>query len=127
MVWRYFGNRCVLERSGWVQFSNNCPITVMLRWDYRGKQADWVLAQLSLDLMLRSNTHAALGLVRRASARFDVRPFCDFARDGVRVTHFARKYRFRQAAPPHPTLEQLLQQLASAQERMRIRLRGSES
>jgi hypothetical protein len=34
----YFNSLCVFERSSWVQFSNNCPITAMLRSNYRGNR-----------------------------------------------------------------------------------------
>jgi len=34
----YFSSLCVFERSSWVQFSNNCPITAMPRSNYRGNR-----------------------------------------------------------------------------------------
>ena len=34
----YFNSLSVFERSSWVQFSNNCPITDMPRWDDRGNK-----------------------------------------------------------------------------------------
>ena len=90
----YFINRCALARSGW-QFCNDCPITDMPRWNYHGSMK-LIPVRLALDLILGPTRMGC----RPHSASFGmvaVLPLGDFRRDGVRVSHLARKYRFHRA------------------------------